>query len=106
MCHTHWDPARRDDRDEYTCSSWSGGTFCTRQNNQLLTDLNIPPPKTLVSCDEFPFGGAEEGGDWGAKYATRKRPPTANCVPQWQQTIQGNCNGILSTLYTNVAYFD
>ncbi|KAL5040855.1 hypothetical protein BDW71DRAFT_212703 [Aspergillus fruticulosus] len=101
-----WDPARRDDRDEYTCNSWSGGTFCTRQNNQLLTDLNIPPPKTLVSCDEFPFGGAEEGGDWGAKYATRKRPPTANCVPQWQQTLQGNCNGILSTLYTNVAYFD
>ncbi|THC95349.1 hypothetical protein EYZ11_005163 [Aspergillus tanneri] len=72
----------------------------------IVTNLNIPPLRTLVSCDEFPFGGAEEDGKWGAMYATRKRPPSANCVPQWQQTLQGNCNGILSTLYTNVPYFD
>lgn len=90
-----WDPNRRDERDKYTCNKWSDGSYCTHQNNQLNSDVGITPSKSLISCDEFPFGGTEEGGEWGAKYAARKIPPTANCVPQWQQTLQGNCNGTL-----------
>ncbi|KAJ9481815.1 hypothetical protein VN97_g11646 [Penicillium thymicola] len=101
-----WDPNRRDVRDKYTCNAYSGGTYCTQPNKDINTFVGLNPPRQLVTCDEFPFGGVEEGGDWGAKYAPRKRPPTANCVPVWQQTLQGNCNGLLSTLYTNVAYFD
>jgi hypothetical protein len=31
---------------------------------------------------------------------------SAACVPAWQNTLQGNCNKILSQLQTNVAYFE
>lgn len=77
-----WDPNRRDERDKYTCNAYTGGTYCTQPNQIFNAIAGLNPPKQLVSCDEFPFGGAEEGGDWGAKYAPRKRPPTAKrpCV--------------------------
>jgi hypothetical protein len=31
---------------------------------------------------------------------------SVTCVPAWQNTLQGNCNKILSQLQTNVAYFE
>lgn len=93
-----WDPNRRNVRDAYTCNRWTGGSYCTEQNEQFNADTGLLATRISISCDEFPFGGTEEGGDWGAKYAPRRRPPTANCVPQWQQTLQGVCNGTYLTL--------
>ncbi|KAJ6060310.1 hypothetical protein N7444_002164, partial [Penicillium canescens] len=108
-----WDPNRRDARDVYTCNGWTDyddenkrNSYCTSQKKALNEAAGLPEKKMTISCDEFPFGGTEEGGDWGAKYKPHRVPPTANCVPQWQQSLQGNCNKLLSSLYTNVAYFD
>jgi hypothetical protein len=67
------------------------------------------PATGLTSCDEFPFASSEEGGDnydddngdmesiFGTKTV---------CVPTWQQSLQGNCNGLLRNLETNIRYFN
>lgn len=89
-----WDPNRRKERDAYTCNKWNPGgkSYCTVQDQQLKADLGITSKEYIISCDEFPFGGVEEGGEFGARYAQPRIPPTANCVPRWQQDIQGHCN--------------
>lgn len=54
------------------------------------------PETGLTSCDEFPFASSEEGGnnyddehqDMQSLFGTK-----TVCVPTWQQTLQGNCNG-------------
>jgi hypothetical protein len=94
-----WDPNRRDKRDAYTCNSWRDTkkkktkTYCTDQKEELNAAAGLGKKANTISCDEFPFGGVEEGGNWGAKYKPHRVPPPANCVPVWQQSLQGNCNG-------------
>ncbi|KAJ5089843.1 hypothetical protein N7532_008527 [Penicillium argentinense] len=39
--------------------------YCTKENKKLNQDAGATPEKRLISCDEFPFGGAGEGGEWG-----------------------------------------
>lgn len=109
-----WDPnpSRVNDRRDDAC----GSSYCTPLQNRLqnsIGDRNIK-----ISCDEFPFAGTKEGGNYLG--------PQLTCVPAWQNTLQGNCNskfgywtpkawhhwlihicsGMLSQLQTNVAYFE
>lgn len=107
---------------------------CTDPNKALERKLWGPggegkgPNQGLVSCDEFPFASSEEGGntyddpedaDIVSLYGTN-----TECVPTWQQTLQGNCNGesrpfaapwvsnadsragLLRSLETNIRYFN
>lgn len=49
---------------------------------------------SMTSCDEFPFASTEEGGK--GLYGLNPEDPggtTRTCVPFWQNTMQGNCNG-------------
>ena len=94
-----WDPNRRDARDAYTCNGWTDYDDENKRNSYYTSHKKAPnkaaglPEKNLtITCDEFPFSGTEEGGDWGAKHKPHRVPPTANCVPQWLQSLQGNCN--------------
>lgn len=49
--------------------------------------------KTLkVSCDEFPFAATEEGGKFLTTLNANPGRVQRTCVPDWQQTLQGNCN--------------
>jgi hypothetical protein len=71
----------------------------------------FPGVGTLVSCDEFPFASSEEGGYGWVQDPASLFPPnrigtTRTCVPEWQQTLQGNCNKLLSSIVTNVEYFN
>ena len=83
-----WDPVstRVDTRRNQAC----GSSYCTPAQTQLQTtigDRNI-----AISCDEFPFAGTEEGGNY---YTTLPNNPTnaqKTCVPAWQNSLQGNCN--------------
>ncbi|KAL4860436.1 hypothetical protein BDV12DRAFT_205062 [Aspergillus spectabilis] len=74
-----WDPNCRTERDAYSCNLWGNDqSSCTAQDKELRADLGITSSKYIISCDEFLFGGVEEGSDFE----------------------------ILSSLYTNVAYYD
>lgn len=59
-----------------------------------------PPSTDLTSCDEFPFASSEEGGNNydsdGADMVSLFGTKTV-CVPTWQQSLQGNCNGKYSS---------
>lgn len=52
--------------------------------------------RTLVNCDEFPFASTEEGGyGWAGNdrglAPTNPVGTTRTCVPEWQNSLQGNC---------------
>lgn len=73
---------------------------CVNDNNvrelYLWGSLNHRPDSGLTSCDEFPFASSEEGGDnyddGGSNMQSLFGTKTV-CVPTWQQSLQGNCNG-------------
>jgi hypothetical protein len=60
---------------------------CTQYNSDLNKAQNRRNIKT--SCDEFPFASSEEGGEYLNLIGLAGQ---RECVPVWQQTLQGNCN--------------
>jgi hypothetical protein len=100
----HWDPIYRPTRYNQACGKTRNpcsGANGDDQRYKATLGINIPPGKRplLVSCDEFPFASSEEGG-WGwqtslkdaALHPTYPLGTTRTCVPDWQQSLQGNCN--------------
>ncbi|KAI0439807.1 hypothetical protein F4803DRAFT_568057 [Xylaria telfairii] len=86
---------------------------CSGENgeNARKKALLGPPfnnAKNLVNCDEFPFASVEEGGyGWNnGVYPAAPHGVTRTCVPEWQNTLQGNCNSLLNNIETNVEYFN
>lgn len=54
----------------------------------------------LTNCDEFPFASTEEGGSEFYKlYPDNPTGTTRTCVPTWQNSLQGNCNGMFFFLW-------
>ncbi|KAL8697313.1 MAG: hypothetical protein Q9224_002379, partial [Gallowayella concinna] len=88
------DVSRANRRRDAAC----GRQYCTAQQSLLR---NLIGDKTIgISCDEFPFASAEEGGNYVGT-------PSLTCVPAWQNTLQGNCNKLLlNGIATNVGYFE
>ncbi|KAK5011701.1 hypothetical protein LTR28_007843 [Elasticomyces elasticus] len=81
-----------------------GNQYCTTLQNQLRKTLG--DPNINLSCDEYPFAAAEEGGNYLRTLPINPTVPEKTCVPAWQNTLQGNCNKSLSNLQTNVVYFE
>lgn len=81
-----WDPnsGRTDDRRGETCDTAHSCNPPQTALRTLIGDNTI-----AISCDEFPFAGAEEGGNF---YTNQGNAASATCVPAWQNTLQGNCN--------------
>jgi hypothetical protein len=95
--------------------NWDSNYDNTRRSETCRTSVNICSGKTgenawykatlgintaVVSCDEFPFASTEEGGlGWqtplgdAGLHPTNQLGTTRTCVPVWQQSLQGNCNG-------------
>lgn len=74
----------------------STGRPCRQEQRSLVKKIGLPPStRNLISCDEFPFAGCEEGGEFFSKYAQPKTPPAITCAPVWQQTLQGKCNSTM-----------
>ena len=97
------DVFRREKRRSRVCGV-SGGSYCRDRVDRLREALGNN--RIQLSCDEFPFAGSEEGGDYYRTLSVNPTDPERTCVPEWQNTLQGNCNRILSELSTNVAYFE
>ncbi|KZF20522.1 glycoside hydrolase family 18 protein [Xylona heveae TC161] len=100
-----WDPntARVEDRRAATC----GQQACVPENINYQNEVGLGNIRGgYVSCDEFPFAGSEEGGDYFGHVHETPTGAQMLCAPVWQQNLQGGCNQMLSTLSTNVAYLD
>lgn len=68
-----------------------GSQYCTAQQSLLRQTTG---DKTIeISCDEFPFASTEEGGNYYQTLPVNPTSPQLTCVPAWQNTLQGNCNG-------------
>ncbi|KAL8746235.1 MAG: hypothetical protein Q9190_001722 [Brigantiaea leucoxantha] len=81
-----------------------GRTYCGPSQSSLR---NLIGDKSIaVSCDEFPFASAEEGGNYVTTLRNGATTPSLTCVPAWQNTLQGNCNKLLNAVSTNVGYFE
>jgi hypothetical protein len=95
----HWDPIYCPTRYRQSCGgSRSPCTGANGDNARYKANLGITG--ALVSCDEFPFASSEEGGlGWQTPLGVLGLHPnnplgtTRTCVPVWQQSLQGNCNG-------------
>jgi hypothetical protein len=87
-----WDPklSRRNARRDIACPGTKSMSFCGATQNSLRANA----PGIMVSCDEFPFAGSEEGGGYLRTLATNPTNTEATCVPAWQNTAQGNCNSM------------
>jgi hypothetical protein len=136
----HWDPSNDDKRRGETCGTDDRnpctGTTGLDTRTKATLGIVLPPKKYLVTCDEFPFASSQEGG-WGwatnlgnaALYPANPLGVTRTCVPEWQNSAQGNCNsmflivpllraalffarsadvnvGLLSKINTDVEYFN
>lgn len=75
-----WDPFKK--RTNTRRAAACGSQYCLPAQNVL--QAAIGGPKIDLSCDEYPFAGTEEGGNY--------LNPQLTCVPAWQNTLQGNCN--------------
>ncbi|CAL8580054.1 hypothetical protein XPA_005788 [Xanthoria parietina] len=95
------DVARANKRRDAAC----GRQYCGVQQSRLRTLIG---DKTIsISCDEFPFASAEEGGSYVSTLQNQPGTPSLTCVPAWQNTLQGNCNKLLlNGIATNVGYFE
>ncbi|KAK3896731.1 hypothetical protein C8A05DRAFT_39720, partial [Staphylotrichum tortipilum] len=105
------DPAGRDPRRKFACGvsgTVFGTSYCDNDNLLLSLQLGLSSANSVAftSCDEFPFASSEEGGSYFGTLAVGATAVSTLCVPQWQQTIQGKCNGLLAGIQTNVNYFD
>ncbi|KAF1992251.1 glycoside hydrolase family 18 protein [Aulographum hederae CBS 113979] len=97
------DSKRIDARRNFACKRINKKGFCSQVNEgyQAFTGF-----ERLSSCDEFPYASSEEGGDFTSTDPLRPIRLSSTCVPAWQQTIQGNCIGLLRSLSTNVKHAD
>ena len=106
-----WDPAGQNARRDFACSvpeGTFGTSYCAVDNYLLSAQLGIPAGDTIgfTSCDEFPFASSEEGGKYFGTQGVGATSVSTLCVPTWQQTLQGKCNGLMGGVQTNVNYFD
>lgn len=100
-----WDPELK--RTNKRRSASCGPQYCTPSNVNLENTVGVTKVKGgFISCDEFPFAGTEEGGEYFGNVLREPTGARISCVPVWQQQLQGMCNSMLSTLATNVAYAD
>lgn len=83
-----------------------GSSYCFSDNDICTASVGLSTSIDLVSCDEYPIASSEEGGGYFGTLAGGATAVSTLCVPVWQQSLQGNCNGLLALLSTNVAYFD
>ncbi|KAI7241261.1 glycoside hydrolase family 18 protein [Hortaea werneckii] len=96
-----WDP--KPNRSKVRRRQSCPGGFCSDIQRTLQRNSG---EIAKVSCDEFPFASAEEGGDYLSSLDNNPDHAESTCVPAWQNTLQGNCNKILSQIEMNVAYFE
>ncbi|KAJ6024671.1 hypothetical protein N7540_005468 [Penicillium herquei] len=96
-----WDSvqARQDNRRGEACPRVSGLGFCSARNKNIATKLKLPLKTQLVSCDEFPIASSEEGGSYFASLPQNPSSLEVQCVPVWQQNLQGNCNSKCNPRY-------
>jgi hypothetical protein len=128
----HWDPSNEQKRRTQTCDG-DDRNPCSGpdgEDERAKTTLGIAMKPRILTWDEFPFASSEEGGrGWdtplgiAAVHPAKPLGATRTCVPQWQNSAQGVCNGIatcaeppslarrtnaevgsLSTIMTNVEY--
>ncbi|KAK9775004.1 putative chitinase [Seiridium cardinale] len=101
-----WDPNGSGTRQRQACAG-----VCTADNRNKQMTLfgqsgrGIPP---VSNCDEFPFAGSMEGGNGfiGLQSAANPLGVTRTCVAAYQNDLQGQCNSVLSSIRTNVNYFN
>ncbi|OAA41490.1 Chitinase II [Beauveria brongniartii RCEF 3172] len=105
-----WDPTGQTPRRNFACKVTNpkkqGSSYCFTDNVIAAQAVGLSSSVDLLSCDEYPCASFEEGGGYFGTLAAGATSIATLCVPIWQQTLQGNCNGLLSTLKTNVAHFD
>ncbi|KAK0717316.1 hypothetical protein B0T26DRAFT_675641 [Lasiosphaeria miniovina] len=103
-----WDPVNANPRRSFACRVTNrnkhGSSYCFTDNVIYTTAVGLSTGVALVSCDEYPLASAEEGGGYFGTLANSVTAISTLCVPVWQQTLQDNCNGLMSGLSTNVAY--
>ncbi|KAI6080959.1 hypothetical protein F4821DRAFT_265394 [Hypoxylon rubiginosum] len=109
-----YDSYNQDTRRRQTCTG-SRNPCAGPSGENALRKAQLGAPfdgaKNLVNCDEFPFASTEEGGYGWARsdagiFPANTHGVTRTCVPEWQNTLQGNCNGLLNSIETNVEYFN
>jgi hypothetical protein len=91
-----WDPykVRDDERREHSCPSNRDGGFCADVQGTLRRiagNHNIE-----VQCDEFPYAGVEEGGEYFSTLDNNADYTETTCIPAWQNNLQGNCHSKIS----------
>lgn len=98
-----YDSYNQDTRRRQTCTG-SRNPCAGPSGENALRKAQLGAPfdgaKNLVNCDEFPFASTEEGGYGWARsdagiFPANTHGVTRTCVPEWQNTLQGNCNGKL-----------
>ncbi|KAI9892808.1 MAG: hypothetical protein M1814_000967 [Vezdaea aestivalis] len=87
-----WDNANQDARRADACPGRGANYgfdpaagFCATTNDMFAMFTGVQSPRLPFSCDEVPMASSEQGGTY---YRARK----AECVPAYQQTLQGNCH--------------
>ncbi|KAJ5715268.1 uncharacterized protein N7483_012449 [Penicillium malachiteum] len=91
-----------DDRRDEACPKVSGLGFCSARNTNIANKLSLPTTTRIVSCDEFPIASSEEGESYFASLPQNLTSVEVQCVPVWQQSLQGNCHKMLSNLQSDV----
>lgn len=95
-----WDPIRADSPNGGRRAQACGTSYCLASNTNLKAVSGVRNIET--SCDEFPFAGTEEGGNWLSTQPNlqQRTNPQLTCVPAFQQTIQGSCNSMFPLAQT------
>lgn len=108
-----FDPNNRGTRNSQSCGGARNICSAGGENNLRKMQLGAPYDniRTLVNCDEFPFASTEEGGyGWAGNdrglAPTNPVGTTRTCVPEWQNSLQGNCVSLLGNIESNVEYFN
>lgn len=106
---------------KWVCGDWSKHKYKITDENDKLVEYNdqwsdkcdhmsevlgkitklghkVAGNENWLSCDEFPFNSLDEGGNPASN--------SRNCVPGYQQTIQGSVNALPQRMHQEVSWED